>query len=251
MSGGESQASKPTPEAAAPTLSVVPRRFMLPLVAAAVTSSLAATKTGEAVRGHRYCVSSIPGKFDSDRRQDTALVYSTRLPCYEVRSRPWYVVVRLGSGRILRRQIGHDQSTFGNESDTGCEVTCAVRAAPDFNRDGRHEIEVSIQQGATQEQRGIYGVVRGRLRRLPGRPFGNRFSFSYGGGGLYGAFVVCRRHRGQHRVVAVTWGRLDHTHFGVGEDVYAFNGLRFRPISTTTRRVSGRRFPPRVAGRPC
>jgi hypothetical protein len=225
--------------------------FIVLLAAATVTFSLAAATTGEAVRGHRYCVSSIHGKFDSDRWRDTAVVYSTRRPCEAVRSRPWYLAVRLASGRVLRREIGHDRSIFGNESDTGCELTCAVRAAPDFNRDGRQEIEVSIQQGATQEQRGIYGIVRGRLRRLPGRPFGNRFSFSYGGGGLYGAFVVCRTHADKHRVVAVGWGLLDNNHFSVSEAVYMFNGRRFHPISDTTRRVSGRRVPPRVTGRQC
>jgi hypothetical protein len=119
-------------------------------------------------------------------------------------------------------------------------VICAVRAASDFNGDGRHELEISLQQAAAQEQRGIYGLVRGQLRRLPARPFGNRFSFSYGGGGLYGAFVVCRVHADRHRVVAVEWGRLDDTHSSVRETVYSFNGLRFRLISDTTRRASGR-----------
>jgi hypothetical protein len=229
----------------------MPRRFAVLLTAAVVTTPLAATTTGQAVRGHRYCVSSIHARFDSDRRRDTAVVYSTHRTCETVKSRSWYLAVRLGSDRILRRPLGRDRTIFGSESDAGCDRICAVRTAPDFNGDGRHEIEVSLQQGATQEQRGIYGLVRGHLRRLPARPFGNRFSFSYGDGGLYGAFVVCRIHADKHRVVAVGWGRLDNTHFSVRETVYTFNGLRFRLISDTTRRVSGRRVPPRVSGRQC
>ena len=226
-------------------------RCLLALLVAAIAGPLTSATAVRATPVHRFCVSSIRGKFDSDRRPDTAVVYSTRHTCYAVTSRPWYLAVRLASGRILRRQIGHDRSIFDNESDTGCEPTCAVGAAPDFNRDGRHEIEVSIQQGATQEQRGIYGIVRGHLRRFPGQPFGTRFSFSYGGGGLYGAFVLCRTHADAHRVVAVAWGRLDNTHSSVSEAVYMFNGLRFRLISNTTRRVFGRRIPPRVTGRQC
>ena len=229
----------------------MPRRSTVLLITVVVTAPLAATTAGQAVRGHRYCVSTIRAKFNSDRRRDRAVVYSTRRSCETVKTRSWYLVVRLASGRILRRPLGRDRTIFGSESDAGCDRICAVRAAPDFNGDGRHEIEVTLQQGATQEQRGIYGLVEGRLRRLPARPFGSRFSFSYGGGGLYGSSVVCRVHANRHRVVAAGWGRLDNTHFSVRETVYSFNGLRFRLISDTTRRVSGRRIPPPVSGRQC
>ena len=101
------------------------------------------------------------------------------------------------------------------------------------------------------EQRGIYGLVGGQLRPFRGRPGDNRFTLSYGGAGLDGAFVVCRTHAHTHRVVAVGWGRLDNTHVAVYESVYTFNGLRFRFIRNKTRRVSDRGVPPRVTGRHC
>jgi hypothetical protein len=228
----------------------MPRRFALLLIAAAATAPFAPSAAGHEVRGHRFCVSSFHARFDSDRRRDTALVYSTRPTCETIRSRAWYLSVRLANGRVLRRPLGYDRPAF-SESDFGCEAICAVSAAPDFNRDGRHEIAVSLQQGATQEQRGIYGLVAGELRRFPGRPGGDRFTLSYGGGGLYGAFVVCRTHAHIHQVVAVGWGRLDNAHSSVRESVYTFNGLHFRFIRSNTRRVTGRVVPPRVNGRQC
>jgi hypothetical protein len=228
----------------------MPRRFTVLLIAAAATAPLAATAAGHADRGHRFCVSSIHARFDSDRQRDRAVVYSTRPTCETIRSRAWYLTVRLANGRVLRRPLGHDRPAF-SESDFGCDAICAVSAAPDFNRDGRHEIAVSLQQGATQEQRGIYGLVGDELRRLPGRPGGDRFTFSYGGGGLYGAFVVCRTHAHIRHVVAVGWGRLDNAHSSVRESVYTYNCLRFRFIRNKTRLVTGRVVPPRVKGRQC
>jgi hypothetical protein len=183
----------------------MPRRCTVLLIGAAVVSILASTTAGHAGPGHRFCLSRIYGNFDSDRREDTAIVYSTRRGCETVENRSWYLAVRLATGRVLRRPLAHDRPAF-SEAHVGCDATCAVRAAPDFNRDGRHEIEVSLQQGATMEQRGIYGLVAGQLRRFRGRPGGDQFTLSYGGGGLYGAFVVCRAHAHTHRVVAVGGG---------------------------------------------
>lgn len=220
-----------------------PGRLAVFIVAATVVP-FAAAAVPNAGLPRRFCASSIRGRFDSDKRRDVAVVYSTRPRCDAVNGRSWYLSVRLASGGVLRRALGNDRPAFAGESDFGCETWCAVRAVPDFNRDGRHEIEVSLQQGATQEQRGIYGVVRGKLRRFSGRPTGNRLSFSYGGGLRYGAFVVCRTRPHAHVVVAVGWGLVDDAHSSVGETIYTFNGLRFRLIGRKTYRVAGGRGTP-------
>jgi hypothetical protein len=223
----------------------------LALIALFAAAAIAATALGQAGTRHRFCASSIRGKFDSDQRRDVAVVYSTRRRCDTVNGRSWYLVVRLASGGGLRRPLGNDRPAFASESDFGCDTVCAVRAVPDFNRDGRHEIEVSLQQGATTEQRGIYGVVRGKLRRLTGRPGDKRFSFSYGGSVRYGSFVVCRARAHMHIVAAVGWGLSDDAHSSVDESIYTFDGLHFRLIGRKTYRVAGARVPPRVSGRPC
>jgi hypothetical protein len=130
-------------------------------------------------------------------------------------------------------------------------VRCAVSAVPDFNRDGRQEIEVSLQQGAAEEQRAVYGVVRGQLRRLPGRPGGRRFSFSYGGSLTYGAYVLCRTRARSHLVLAVAWGLPDDAHASMQVTTYNFDGLRFRLTGKRKATVARRSVPPRVAGRTC
>jgi hypothetical protein len=159
--------------------------------------------------------------------------------------------VRLATGRILRRALGSDRPAFSGEHDLGCEPRCAVRAALDFNRDGQHEIEVALQEGAAEKQRAVYGVVAGELRRLPGRPAGNRFSLSYGGSLTHGAYVVCRMRGEEHLVVSVGWGIADKAHAAVREDIYRFDGVRFRLIGTKTQRMSSSAIPPRVTGRTC
>jgi hypothetical protein len=226
-------------------------RCLLALVVAPIGGLLAPAAVVSAGPTQRFCVSIIRGGFDSDRRRDTAVVYSTRRGCDTTNRRSWQLVVRLASGRVLRRALGSDQPAFSGERDLGCDSRCAVRAAPDFNRDGLHEIEVALQEGASQEQRGIYGLVGGELRRLPGSPAGDRFSLSYGGGLTHGAYVVCRLRGVRHLVVAVGWGIADKAHSAVREDIYRFEGLRFRLIATKTRRMSTSIVPPRVSGRTC
>src|SRR6266487_3331783 len=140
------------------------RSLVLLIAVSVAAAAVAGAALGQPTSRHRFCASSIRGNFDSDQRRDVAVVYATRPSCNTINGRSWYLLVRLASGRVLRRPIGNDRPAFAGESDFGCDSWCAVRAAPDFNRDGRHEIEVSLQQGATQEQRGIYGVVRGKLR---------------------------------------------------------------------------------------
>src|SRR4051794_4658839 len=90
----------------------------------------------------RFCVSRVRADFDSDRRLDTAVVYSTRQGCDSIEGRSWYLLVRLATGNLLGRPLGHDRPAFSGELDSGCDPICALRTAPDFNRDGRHEIEV-------------------------------------------------------------------------------------------------------------
>ena len=227
------------------------RRWIPGLLVAAIAGPAAPAAIVDTGPTHRFCLSSIGGRFDSDRRPDTAVVYSTRRRCDTVGARSWYLVVRLAGGSVLRRALVQDRPAFSGEGDFGCESVCAVRSAPDFNRDGRHEIEVSLQQGASQEQRGIYAVVRGELRRLAGRPGGKRFSLSYGGSLTHGAYVVCRTRGNQHLVVAVGWGIADKAHAAVREEIYRLEGLRFRLIATRTQQMSARVIPPRVSGRSC
>src|SRR5205823_3551281 len=162
--------------------------------------------------------------------------------------RDWHLVVRLATGRAYRRALGHDLPAFA-EGRAGCEPTCIARSAPDFNRDGRHELEVALQEGAYEEQRGVYALVDGRLRRLRGDR--GRFSFSYGGSIAPGAFVVCRTIGQHHHVVAVDWGTNGSGRVSADETVYAFDGVRFRFLSRRTRTWTQRRVPPRVRGRPC
>jgi hypothetical protein len=200
---------------------------------------------------HHFCVSSIRAQFDSDQRQDTAVVYSTRSNCDAMDGRSWYLVVRLAGGRVLRRPLGHDRPVFSSEFDVGCVSFCEVGAAPDFNRDGRHEIEVALQEGASEEQRGIYGVVGGKLRRLAGRQGGKRFSLTYGGSVTHGAYVVCRTRDARHLVLAVGWGIIDNAHAALREEIYRFHRRRFRLVGIKSQRTSTRVIPPRVAGYLC
>ena len=177
-------------------------RLLLPVLIV-VTSALASAARPNSMAGRRFCASSIAGRFDSDARQDRAIVFSSRRECDLMDGRDWHLVVRLATGRAYRRALGHDLPAFA-EGRAGCEPTCIARSAPDFNRDGRHELEVALQEGAYEEQRGVYALVDGRLRRLRGDR--GRFSFSYGGSIAHGAFVVCRTIGQHHHVVAVDWG---------------------------------------------
>jgi len=212
---------------------------------AAITVAVAIVSSGLAGRPavHRFCASSVRGNFNSDEERDVAIVYSTHPSCGS--GRGWFLTVGLTGGRTLRRPLRRDKPTFG-ESGPGCEAACLAESAPDLNLDGRHEIEVSILQGASQEQRGIYGVVRGRLIRF--RSDRGRLSFAYGGSLSEGAYVVCRSHG---RVVAVGWGAEREGHTSVDETSYLFHGLRFRLIGHKTKRASGSEIPPRVPGRLC
>jgi len=230
----------------------VPPRLAWVFITAAAVLVATTTAVSHAGPRHRFCVSSIHGRFDSDQRGDSAVVFSTRRKCDTMEGRYWYLVVRLANGRALSRPLGHDRPAFSSAREVGCEAVCEVRAAPDFNRDGRHEIEVSLQQGASSEQRGVYGVVRGKLRRLPGGRAGARFSLDYGGTVRFGSYVVCRARAKEHYVVAVGWGITDNTHItAVQEDSYRFDGVRFRFSGTHSKRIRTAGLPPRVPGRTC
>jgi hypothetical protein len=227
------------------------RCVALLIAAAVLTPGLTSAAPHFGGSNGRFCVSSIRGKFNSDGRRDTAVVYSTRHSCATIDARSWYLVVRLASGNVLRRPLGHDRPAFSGERDLGCDPMCAVRAAPDFNRDGRHEIAVSLQQGAAVEQRGIYGIVRGHLRRFRARTGDIPFSFAYGGSLSHGADVVCRTQSRNHLVAAIAWGVADGTHSSIQEIIYRFDGLRFHLIGSKTKRLSGSRIPPPFPGRAC
>lgn len=221
---------------------------------ALVAFALAAAGTGATASSGQpmFCSSRIDGDFDGDGRGDTASVYSTRSLCDEAAGRHWFLLVTLDRGGKLRRPLRKDRPAF-SEGGHGCEFRCMVSAATDLNRDGRDELEVSLQQGASQEQRGFYGVVGERLRRFGAGGQRQPLSFSYGGSVMHGAYVVCRAERGRHFVVGVEWGVTSTKspgQVGFEEHVYRFEGRTFRHVRTGSGRSRGV-VPPRVSGRSC
>jgi len=219
---------------------------------ASATPSQGAALRSNAVQ--KFCASRIRGDFDGDGRTDSAVAFSSRSICDAMDGRSWYLVVRLSRGGHLRRPLGHDLAA-SSEGRIGCEPLCFVRAAPDFNRDGRDEIEVSLQQGAAMEQRGVYGVVGNRIRRSGSRPAGQPLTFSYGGSLRYGAGVVCRTQRGRHLVVAAEYGyssEYGRHRMPVTEHVYLFEGRTFVHLRDQKRVYRGSAaLPPRVPGGRC
>lgn len=220
------------------------------LVSLSIGSALAAAAGGTAPStAGQACTSRVPGDFDGDRRRDMAVVSTSGRSCDSTRG-AWSLVVRLSSGERLRIPLTRNLSVW----TTRC-FPCRAFAAPDFNADGKAEIEVSVGRGASQEQVAVFEVGGGRIYRL--RLFGSTapFVLYYGASIRFGSDVVCRTSSaGARQVVQLSWSNAmdaaGRSH--LREETFVLDLPFFRRLSSLARyRPRSEGYPPRARGTDC
>ncbi|HXF58052.1 MAG TPA: hypothetical protein VNO34_10885 [Actinomycetota bacterium] len=201
-------------------------------------------------------MSRTEGDFDGDGATDVATVHYV-LPeggCVEdvfAQPLPYRVAVRFGSGATL------DVPT------DACSRVCQGRVAVDLDRDGRDELALLVDQGAstsflsflrvgTDGAAGIPVAPPGAPGFEPGAPG----VFPFGGSVVHFDFLTCAEERGEPRVVATSAVLApDGSRYEVRDAVFRFDGSAFVPLRTEQRTVpaseDGAPQAPLPLGPPC
>lgn len=124
------------------------------------------------------CIAAVSADLDADRKLDRFVVNADFGPSGKPRG--WHAEALLAAGPRSRVQI-----EFVNE-----EQPPAILGAVDADRDGRAEVFVQVDQGASTSFVGIFHVVGDRLQRVKAGK--QEITFGLGGSATHGAGIECR-----------------------------------------------------------
>lgn len=201
-------------------------------------------------------VSRTEGDFDGDGAADVATVHYV-LPeggCVEdlfAQPLPYRVAVRFGSGPTLDVPTGP------------CSRVCQGRAAVDLDRDGRDELALLVEQGASTSFLSFFRVGPDDVAAIPVAPPGAPgfdpglpAVFPTGGSVVHPDFLTCTEEEGEPRLVATSAVLApDGSRYEVQDVVFRFDGVAFVPVRTHRRTVpaseAGSPEGPLPVGTPC
>jgi hypothetical protein len=216
-------------------------------VALAEWQRLVEERIEEAAAGST-CHSSVRGDFDGDRRRDTALVYGRPADCLVPGGAGWVALI-LGNGRRIERSLRAEGLLHG--APRACMAGCAAFASADVDEDGRDELALELDHGASQTFFGLFRLAGNRLVRIPLLEDGKRLpiTFGYNGSLCCASDTLCRSREGRGYVVDVGTGHDDFwTMSNEREYLYDDGALRrsaerahYWPWRGTSHLVPGRR----------
>jgi hypothetical protein len=209
--------SAPTPPAIGPVATVHAE------VARAEWNRLVEEKIEEAAAGSS-CHSSVRGDFDADGGLDTALVYGTACK----RLGPGKLRLIMADGTSIEQSLRSERVTRGGPA--ACLAGCAAFAATDIDGEGRDELALELDHGASQSFFGLFRLVGRRVARIPLSERGALvpITFGYYGSLCCASDALCRRRNGRAYVVDVSTG---HNEFYTSStaDEYVYDGRVLRP----------------------
>jgi hypothetical protein len=180
---------------------------------------------------------------DGDGRPDEAHVGQWRTGTW--------LIVDLATDKRHKLLLTRLPTDIGGPPACVGSAICQLAGVPDFDRDGRHELAVQLDSGASQATIGFFRVDPRAIRRLGVAGDDRPFVLRDGASVRYGATYLCRP---GGAVVGFTWGNdIDDQHrSAVTERSYRFDGDRFVFVSERQRlEPQSAGYPPPLAGRPC
>lgn len=201
-------------------------------------------------------VSRTRGDFDGDGATDVATVHYVPPEggCVEdvsAQPLPYRVAVRFGSGATLDVPAG------------ACTWVCQGWGAVDLDRDGRDELALLVEQGASTSFLSFFRVGPDEVAPIPVAPPGAPgfdpgvpAVFPFGGSVVHPDFLTCTEEEGELRVVATSAVLApDGSRYEVQEVVFRFDGAALVPVRTDRRAVrtaeDGSPRGPLPMGTPC
>jgi hypothetical protein len=205
-------------------------------------------KIEEAAAGST-CHSSVRGDFDGDRRRDTALVHGRPTDCLVPGGAGWVALI-MGDGRRIERSLRSERLLHG--APRACLAGCRAFASADIDGDGRDELALELDHGASQTFFGLFRLAGERIVRIPLVAGGGRppITFGYHGSLGYASDTLCRSRDGTAYVVDVRTGH--NAFYTVSEErEYRYDGGVLRQSAHRTHYWPWRGTSHLVPGRRC
>ena len=237
--------SPPAPRAAAPLATVHAE------IARAEWNRLVEEKIEQAAAGST-CHSNVRGDFDGDNAQDTALVYGGPGDC-SVPGGAGRLALILGDGRRLERSLRSEGLRWDDPKHPhACAIGCTAFAATDIDGDGREELAIVLDHGASQSFFGLFRLDGRSLVRIPLIDEGKRIpmTFGYHGSLCCSSDTLCRTRDGRSYVVGVSAGHNDF-YTVADEEEYLYDGRVLRRTGSRVHYGRGRGTSHLVPGRRC
>jgi hypothetical protein len=220
-------------------------------IARAEWNRLVEEKIEEAAAGST-CHSSVRGDFDGDGAADTALVYGRPGECLEPDGASRLRLI-LGDGRRLERSLRSEGLRWDDpKRPHACAISCAAFAATDIDGNGREELAIELDHGASQSFFGLFRLDGRSLVRIPLIEKGKLIpmTFGYHGSLCCASDTLCRTREGRSYVIDVSVGHSDF-YTVAEEEEYRYDGRVLRRTRTRMHHWPWRGATHLVPGRRC